>query len=130
MMQFDGNFSDQTKRVIFIFLAMSIPLVFITAFLAVPDSINGIISVVTRLVYLTRRRLGVGWIHDETAVKYHLRRGDTWDGYHRWLCSVGWERKEGTHPKRLVVTRDDNEQKVDLVLGTWLHLRHAWQNIR
>lgn len=25
--------------------------------------------------------------------------------------------------------RDNDEQKVDLVLGTWLHLRHAWRNV-
>lgn len=130
MMQFDGNFSAQTNRVIWIFFAMAMPLVLITVFLAVPDRIG---SVVTRSVYLMRRRLGIGWVWEKANVKYYVRRGNAWEEYYRWLCEIGWERKEGVGPKTLVVMWDDMDggtQRVGLALGTWLHLKHAWRNVR
>lgn len=128
MMQFDGNFSDQTKRVTWIFFAMSIPLVLITVLLAVPERI---FSAATRFIYLSRRRFGIGWILDEANAKYHVRRGDRWGEYHKWLCSIGWERKEGIHQKGLFVADDDGGiQRVGLISGTFLHLKHAWRNVR
>lgn len=45
-----------------------------------------------------------------------MRTGDPWGEYHRRLSLAGWERKEGSHPKKLIVTRDDDRQKVGLVI--------------
>lgn len=129
-MELDG-FSDQTKRVIWVFFTLSIPLVTITIFFAVPERIS---SVVKRCIYLIRRRFGIGWVHETGVIeKYYVQKRDVWEEYHRWLCSLGWERRENVHARALVVVGDSDNQRtqmrVGLVLGTWLHLRHAWGNV-
>lgn len=130
------NFTAETKRVIWVFWVLSIPLVLITVFLAVPYRL---LSSLKRTIYLLQRLSGIGWIYEKEEIeKYYPEGGGSWQEYHRWLCSLGWEKIEDSSPRNLFVMESygrcqegrEIQRKVGLTLGTYLQLAHAWKNIR
>ncbi|KAH0612645.1 uncharacterized protein H6S33_009025 [Morchella sextelata] len=68
----ENNFTAETKRVFWVFWVLSIPLVLITVFLAVPYRL---LSSLKRAIYLLQRLAGIGWIYEKEEIEKYYPEG-------------------------------------------------------